>query len=649
MCGLTGLWSPRLTRDDELRAAARRMATAITHRGPDDSGEWAAAESGVALGFRRLSILDLSALGHQPMASRSGRYHIVFNGEVYNFAALRPELERLGASFRGHSDTEIILAAFEQWGVRAAVQRFVGMFAMAVWDAEARTLSLVRDRLGIKPLFYFHEPGYLSFGSELKALEAGPRFTREVDRDALTAYLRYLYVPAPHGVWRGVRKLPPGTVLTVRDPGQPLPAPEPYWELHDVAAAGLDDPYRASDGEVTDALERLLQDAVSLRMVADVPVGALLSGGVDSSVVVALMQAASSRPVRTYTIGFDDPAHDESQHARRVAEHLHTDHTELQVTGRDALEVIPRLAEMYDEPLADPSQIPTFLVCAMARRDVTVALSGDGGDELFCGYNRYVHGRRLLARFARLPSPARRAAASALRGLSAERWNALGEAVAPLLPRRLAVRLPGEKVHKTANLLAGGSLEAMYRSLLSAWQAPGRAVPGGREPPDAVAAAFARRAGGSLLRRMMLADQGAYLPDDLLAKVDRASMAVSLEVRVPVLDHRVVELSWRLPERLMIREARGKWLLRQVLYRHVPASIVERPKVGFTVPLSDWLRGPLRGWAEDLLAAPGAAADLLDMAVVREHWTRVRDGREASSLSAWAVVLFLAWARTWLS
>ena len=621
------------------------MAAPITHRGPDDGGEWAEPDAGVALGFRRLSIIDLSELGHQPMRSHSGRFTMAFNGEVYNFGELRRELEGTGASFRGHSDTEIMLEAFEHWGIEPAVQRFVGMFALAVWDARARTLSLVRDRLGIKPMFYYQEPGYLSFGSELKALAAGPRFAREIDRDALAAYLRHLYVPAPHSIWRGVRKLPPGHILTVRDPAAGLPEPIPFWSLRDVARAGLATPFEGSDGDATDTLERLLKDAVALRMIADVPVGALLSGGVDSSAVVALMQASSSRPVKTYTIAFDDPAHDEAPHAAAVARHLKTEHTELMVTGREALAVVPHLAEMFDEPHADPSSIPTHLVSALARREVTVALTGDGGDELFTGYNRYVQGRRLLGRLGRVPRPLRRLAAAGILGVGPNAWDRAIAALAPVLPRHIPLRLAGEKAYKTGRLLRAGSAEDMYRSLVSAWQTPTALVAGAHERPDAIGDAFAL--GAPLLDRMMLADQLAYLPDDLLAKVDRASMAVSLEVRVPVLDHRVVEFAWRLPERMRIRDGRGKWLLRQVLYRHVPAALVDRPKVGFTVPVAQWLRGPLRTWGADLLHSAGPGPDLLDMRAVGRAWDALQSNREPSGIGVWAALMFLAWSQRW--
>lgn len=647
MCGLCGLWSPGMD-SDRLLAAAGRMSAQLTHRGPDDDGAWAEPDAGVALAFRRLSILDLSVHGHQPMRSRSGRYTMVFNGEIYNFVDLRRELEPLGATFRGRSDTEVLLAGFEYWGIEASIRRCVGMFAMAIWDAQTGSLSLVRDRLGIKPMFYYQEPGYLSFASELKALVAGPRFAREIDQDALAAYLRHLYVPAPHTIWRGARKLLPGHILTVADPAARSLPPVPYWSLQEVARHGLADPFSGSDGEAVDVLERLLTEAVGLRMVADVPVGALLSGGVDSSTVVALMQATSSGPVRTYSIAFDQAEHNEAAHAARVAAHLRTEHTEMMVTGREALDVVPGLPWMFDEPLADPSQIPTYLVCGLARREVTVALTGDGGDELLGGYNRYVQGARLFGRVGRLPRPVRRLASAAIHGISPATWDRVWGG-AEALVRRGPTRLAGEKLYKVGRLMSAPSAEAMYRSVVSAWDTPASLVPGAREPTDAIAAAFALRPAPSLVHQMMLADQLAYLPDDLLAKVDRASMAVSLEVRVPLLDHRVVELAWRLPERMKIRDGRGKWALRQVLYRHVPPNLVDRPKVGFSVPVEAWLRGPLRAWAEGLMASSGRASDCLDLELVRGEWQNLQRGREPAGLRLWAALMFLAWHQRWSS
>ncbi len=646
MCGLAGFFWNGGRDPEELRRIALRMADAVVHRGPDDSGVWVDPAAGIGLGFRRLAIVDLSAHGHQPMRSASGRFIIVFNGEVYNHDSLRRELQSAGCNFRGHSDTEVILAAFDKWGIERAVRRFVGMFAIAVWDTGRRELSLVRDRMGIKPMFVYRRNGLLSFGSELKALHAGPEFDRTLDSTALTSYLRYLYVPSPHSIFRHVVKLAPGHILTISDPAAPLPPSVPFWSAETAATDGKLAEFSGGDDEAVAELESLLRDAIRLRMQADVPLGALLSGGIDSSTVVALMQASADRPVKTFTIGFDQHEFDEAGHASAVAKHLGTDHTELHLTGSDALAVVPRLAEMFDEPLADPSQIPTFLVCELARREVTVALTGDGGDELFGGYNRYVQGERLIAGFERWPSLLRRFSASGLTSVSPRAWNRMHDTLRPIFPIASHTRQLGEKLHKLGDLLREDSTEDMYRSLLSAWQDPEDFVVGGAAAINSAAG----EGGGSLelMERMMLADQKSYLPDDLLAKVDRASMAVSLEARVPILDHRVVEFSWRLPRRFKVRDGRGKWILRQLLYKHVPPALVDRPKMGFSVPLAGWLAGPLRNWAGDLLLS-GEADGLLRSSVVRREWDNFLAGNGTNAAGIWAVVMFRAWQDRWLA
>jgi asparagine synthase (glutamine-hydrolysing) len=645
MCGLAGFLSVRNRGSDEMREIASRMTDAIVHRGPDDSGTWVDSTAGIALGFRRLAIVDLSALGHQPMRSASGRYIIIFNGEVYNHRNLRRELESSGLGFRGHSDTEVILAAFDHWGIQRAVRRFIGMFAIAVWDRSRRELSLIRDRLGIKPLFIYQRDGLVSFGSELKSLLAGPEFERTLDTSALTSYLRYLYVPAPQSIFRNVVKLHPGHILTVADPTAPLPDSSPFWSAETAAREGQTAQFSGGDAEAIADLEALLTDAVHLRMQADVPLGALLSGGIDSSTVVALMQASADRPVKTFTIGFDQNEFNEAAHARAVAKHLGTDHTELHLTGEDALAVIPRLADMFDEPLADPSQIPTFLVCELARREVTVALTGDGGDELFGGYNRYIQGERLIAGFERWPSLLRRFSASGLTSVSPSTWNRMQNTLRPVFPAVGRTRLLGEKVHKLGDLLRAKSTQAMYRSLLSAWQHPERLVVDGAT--DVADSEVERNAQFALIERMMLADQTSYLPDDLLAKVDRASMAVSLEARVPILDHRVVEFSWRLPRKFKVRDGRGKWILREILYKHVPRALVDREKMGFSVPLAQWLGGPLRDWAGDLLLSRETEG-FLRRAVVEREWDRFLGGDLTNAAGIWAVVMFRAWQDRWL-
>jgi asparagine synthase (glutamine-hydrolysing) len=649
MCGFAGIFRGGGAGGEELEAAARRMIEPIEHRGPDDSGVWTEPEAGVALGFRRLAIIDLSEHGHQPMRSASGRFTLVFNGEVYNHRALRAELEGRGARFRGHSDTEVILAAFEAWGIEPAVRRFIGMFAIAAWDARARTLTLVRDRLGIKPLFVYSEPGLVTFGSELKALVAGPSFDRTLDPEALTSYLRHLYVPAPRTIYRRAIKLLPGHILTLRSAAAELPEPVAYWSVEEHAAAGLASPFPGSPAEALDELDRLLSDSVRLRLEADVPVGALLSGGIDSSLVVAMLQEISPRPVRTFAVAFDQAEHNEAHHAASVARHLGTDHTEVMLTGKDALDLVPRLAEIYDEPHADAGQIPTYLICGVARRQVTVALSGDGGDEVFAGYNRHAYGERMLQRTLRVPAPARRLVGAGLGSVSTGSWDRANRLVAPVLPRSLRQRLVGDKLHKLGTMMRARSAAGMYLSLVSVWQEPAALVAGASGAPDRVQQLLERGWPERLLDRMMLADQLAYLPDDQLAKVDRASMAVSLELRVPLLDHRVVEFSWRLPSDLKLRDGQSKWPLRQLLYRRVPREIIERPKMGFSVPLAQWLRGPLRPWAEELLS-PHRLADggVLRPAPIRRAWTELQGGRDHPALALWAVLMFQAWRERWV-
>jgi asparagine synthase (glutamine-hydrolysing) len=634
MCGFAGILTRAAYGQDDLACTARRMIGPIAHRGPDDSGVWADAEAGIAFGFRRLAILDRSPQGHQPMWSPSARYVAMFNGEVYNFGELRADLEGHGFRFRGRSDTEVVLAAFEQWGIHSAIDRFVGMFAFAVWDVERRELSLVRDRLGKKPLYVYCEPGLVTFGSELKALVAGPSFDRTIDREALASYLRYLYVPAPRSIFARAVKIPAGHILTVSDPACPLPESRPYWSLAHVAREGVAHPI-ADEREAIDRLDTLVADAVRARMVSDVPIGALLSGGIDSSTVVALMQESSRRAVSTYTIGFDDTVFDEAAHAARVAEHLGTDHTELRIGGSDARTLIPRLPSIFDEPFADPSQLPTFFVSQLARQHVTVALCGDGGDELFGGYNRYVYGTRMLPQLDRLPAGVRNWIAAGVDTVGVDSWNRFGGRL-------------GERAQKVGTLMTAASVGGMYRSLLSAWQQPETIVHDVAAAADPNERILNDSEPARLLDRMMLADQTMYLPDDLLAKVDRASMAVSLEVRAPLLDHRVVELSWRLPPSLKLRGRVGKWALRQILYRRVPRHLVERPKMGFSVPIDAWLRGPLRQWAGELLA-PAAVADggLLDPVPIARAWEDLQTGRRHTGTALWAVVMFQGWKERW--
>ena len=641
MCGIAGVLTLAATSRGQLERNAIAMADSIAYRGPDDHGLWSDADAGVALIHRRLSIVDLSATGHQPMISADGQLIITYNGEIYNFQELRRELEARGVRFRGHSDTEVMLEAFATYGIDATVKRLIGMFTIGVWDRRNRTLTLVRDRLGIKPLYWAKFGELFLFGSELKALRAYPGWTPRIDRPAVAAFMRHNYIPAPHTIYEGVHKLKPGTILTLPWNGEPKI--ERFWNAQAIAQAGLANPLQADDGELTDQLEALLRDAVSRRMVADVPVGAFLSGGIDSSTVAALMKAANAGPVRTYTIGFELPGFDEATHSAAVARHLGTEHTELTVTAKEALDVIPQLPDMYDEPFADSSQIPTYLVSAMTRRHVTVALSGDGGDELFAGYNRYQLTTRLWRSFALLPSPMRRALAGMLTAVPADRWTQMLSAV----PARVRPRQAGDKLHKFAAVLCAEGDTDLYRRLVTHWD-PAQVVPGVAEAKGVLWDSKIERAFPSLLDRMQFLDLVTYLPDDILTKVDRASMAVALEARVPLIDHRVVEFAWRLPQAAKIRGGVSKWLLRQVLYRHVPKNLVERPKMGFGIPLGEWLRGPLRDWAETFLEERRLRdANLLDAARVRQYWQEHLDGRRNWQYLIWDVLMLETWRERW--
>ncbi|MEP7276985.1 MAG: asparagine synthase (glutamine-hydrolyzing) [Betaproteobacteria bacterium] len=648
MCGIAGyiLDSPTLDLPS-LAAQAQAMATAIAHRGPDDSGTWVDATAGIAFGHRRLSIIDLSVEGHQPMHSASGRYVIVYNGEIYNYADIRGELDGgdTPPRWRGHSDTETMLAAIERWGLEDALARFNGMFAFALWDRDTRTLHLARDRMGEKPLYYGTVGGRFAFGSELKALRALPGFAAEIDRDALALYLRHNYIPAPWSIYRGVRKLAPGARAEVRRlEGGAFDVRESlYWDLRAVARRSIATPATADDVAALGELERRLERSVGLRMVADVPIGAFLSGGVDSSIVVATMQRLASRPVKTFTIGFAEQAYDEAPFAKRVAAHLGTDHTEVYVSAADALGVVPNLPSMYDEPFADSSQIPTFLVSRVARSAVTVSLSGDGGDELFSGYERYGRGLELARASARAPSWMRRGAASALRSAKPATLDAAMRAFAPVLPRRLRFAHAGEKLHKLASVIGEDDPRALYLSLLSYWRdgLPLAQPSQAQTPHDAM-----RREDADLplAQWMMLVDQCTYLPDDILAKVDRAAMAVSLETRVPLLDHDLVAYAWSIPLAQKQRDGRGKFLLRELLCRHVPRELVERPKRGFAIPLADWLRGPLKEWAGALLDPARIAREgFLDPARVDARWREHLAGTRNAQDELWGVLCFEAW------
>jgi asparagine synthase (glutamine-hydrolysing) len=648
MCGITGFWQIPGEGEIELLALARRMAAQMEHRGPDDADEWVDEACGLGLGFRRLAIVDLSPTGRQPMQSAGGRYVIIFNGEVYNFAAVRAELERLGYRFRGGSDTEVLLAAIEEWGLPRALQHFVGMFGFALWDREERALHLVRDRLGIKPLYYGWQGGTVLFGSELKALAAHPAFAAELDRDVLALYMRHGYVPTPYAIYRGIHKLPPGTILTLRSRDDAEATPEPFWSAREVVEAGLANPFTGSESEAVDALDALLRDSVALRMIADVPLGAFLSGGIDSSTVVALMQAQSSRPVKTFSIGFYESGYDEAAHAAAVAGHLGTDHASLYVTPGEARAVIPQLPTMFDEPFADPSQIPTFLVSQLARRHVTVSLSGDGGDELFGGYNRYFWGRSIWRKIGWAPPRARVLGSRALTALSPDAWDRRFARLDPLLPEGLRQRTPGDKLHKLAGVLAAESPEELYQGLVSQWNRPQEVVVSAREPLTAITDRSRWAALPDFTQRMMFLDLISYLPDDILTKVDRASMAVSLEARVPLIDHRVVAFAASIPLSMKVRDGQGKWLLRQVLDRYVPRELIARPKMGFAVPIDVWLRGPLREWAEELLDERRLRTEgYFYPAPIRQKWWEHLAGSRNWQYPLWNVLQFQAWRECW--
>lgn len=648
MCGIAGYLALPGRGVEEMTARVRRMGDAIAHRGPDSQGEWAAAESGIAFAHQRLAIVDLTAAGHQPMTSPSGRFTMVYNGEIYNHADLRAELQSSGhaPAWRGHSDTETLLAGFDIWGVIPTITRAAGMFAIALWDRETRSLTLIRDRLGEKPLYFgWQGPGQdraFLFGSELRALAAHPAFEGHIRRDVLPGLLRHGHVGEEHSIYTGIGKVLPGEIVTLsldrRDPERQF-----YWSGADIAVrrGGAEAQHYASPEAAVDALETLLLSAVERQLMSDVPIGAFLSGGIDSSTVVALMQRLSDRPTLTFSIGFHEERYNEAEHAKAVARHLGTSHTELYVGDAELLSVVPRLATMYDEPFADSSQIPTFLVAQLARQHVTVALSGDGGDELFAGYDRYFQAARLMGGMGRLPLGLRRLGAGAVRAVPRRLLDAV---VGPFHPTPQGKEPNGQRLHRLADYLRSTSLDDLNRKLVSRWRFPEEAVPGAHPPPLLHDALVPPRGDLSDVERMMQVDMLTYLPDDILAKVDRATMAVSLESRAPLLDHRVVEFAWSLPPDLKRRDGLSKWALRQVLYRHVPRALVERPKMGFEVPIGLWLRGPLRDWAAALLDPVRLRREgWFEADVIARHWSEHLSGRCNWGMQLWNVLMFQAW------
>ena len=639
MCGFAGFVNFRTDMDQgELGDLADRMGRTIKHRGPDSKGIWTDAGKGVGLVFRRLAIIDLSEAGSQPMVSHCGRYIIVYNGEIYNFPELRSKLESGGVSFRGHSDTEVLLAHIACYGVRKTCDLSIGMFAFAVWDRELDVMTLARDRVGIKPLYWGQSDKAILFGSELKALRQHPAFDPEINRDAVASYLRFTYVPGPLSIYKSINKLEPGTIVTLKCDRDPQF--ETYWSLENTIIQAKNNPLDLSDFEATDKLESLLADAIGIRMHADVPLGAFLSGGLDSSTVVALMQAQSDKPVNTYTIAFDDPKYNEAAQAKTIAAHLGTSHTELKMTARDALDVIPQLSSMYDEPFSDSSQIPTHIVSRLTRQHVTISLSGDGGDELFAGYTRYLakaqYDRILFAQ----PAWLRQMLAIAIRTLPPRYWNNLGE----FIPEKRRPTLFGDKLYKLARMI-DGPVSEYYQKAVSHWDNPDNMVVGGSEYQTAMHTGSSGIAFSNAIEEMQYLDTKMYMTDDILTKVDRASMAASLEARVPLLDHRIIEFAWRLPFEQKIRKGRGKFLLREVLYRHVPKALVDRPKAGFAVPIDSWLRGPLRDWAQELLT-PDAMhrAGLANTAEITRKWDEHMSGQRNWQYHIWNILTLVAWS-----
>lgn len=645
MCGISGFWLGRSISDPE--AALRRMNDTLWHRGPDDGDVRYWSATGLGLAHRRLAIVDLSPAGAQPMSSPSGRYTIVFNGEVYNFQRIRDELGSTVPAYKGHSDTEVMLRAFDTWGIEKSIPKFFGMFGFAVWDAHEQRLLLCRDRLGKKPLYFGLIAGSLLFGSELKALRAAPFFAAEIDRSSLASFVRHNYIPAPDSIYAGISKLAPGHFVEVkrnRSGNIEISVPVSYWSAAQEFQAAQASPFRGSFNDAKSQLDVLLRDAVAMRMISDVPLGAFLSGGVDSSLVVALMQAQSSAPVRTYTIGFSESDYNEATHAKAIAKHLGTEHTELYVSPKDALDIIPRLPDIYDEPFADSSQIPTILVCAMTRKHVTVALSGDGGDEGFLGYNRYLWWRRIWRAIGRLPKPVAYAGGRLLKSVPVGVLDTTIKSLRPFLPKTFPIQAAGERLHKIADLLQNRSPAAIYRKLVSHWDEPDKVLVTGREREPSAIARWDTQDLDAYTLHMALLDTMTYLPDDILVKVDRASMAASLETRAPLLDHRVLEFAWSLPIDYKLHGTRTKRVLSELLADYVPREMFDRPKTGFGVPLDQWLRGPLRDWAEALLDPARLKREgFFDVAKVRKTWDDHVSGARAWHYHLWDILMFQTW------
>lgn len=647
MCGLNGFFNAHA--NESAHSVITHMNKAIHHRGPNAEGFWMDENINLVLGHRRLAVQDLSPAGVQPMHSACGRYVLVFNGEIYNHLQLREQLTSEGylSSWRGYSDTETMLACFVRWGIEKTLRAMVGMFAIVLWDREQKVLTLARDRMGEKPLYWGWQGQSLYFGSELKGLKAHPSFKTDINRDAITLLLRHNCIPAPHSIYQGIEKLRPGYLLQLplaELEKAKMACPRAYWRFNEIVESGLANPFTDSPKQAVDALESALMKSIGGQMQSDVPLGAFLSGGIDSSTVVALMQAQSSCPVKTFTIGFDDSGYDEATHAKAVAKHLGTEHTEIYMQPKDALSVIPKLSSIYCEPFSDSSQIPTFLVSQLARQHVTVALSGDGGDELFGGYNRYLMAQQVWNKSRKLPRPIRQIIATGLTSLSPRNWDFLFHTLSPVMPKHFNLSTPGDKAHKLAGVFNVDSEHDFYQKLTSHWQHPAELVIGAQEPATLISDLGCWPQTDSFQHAMMAMDAQTYMTDDILVKVDRSGMANSLETRVPLLDHHIAELAWRMPLDYKIRNGEGKWLLKQVLFRHVPRELVERPKMGFSIPLHDWLRGPLRDWAEalldkNLLQQQGYFNPAPICIMWKEHLSGVYNHQH----KLWNILMFQAW------
>jgi len=642
MCGIAGFIDPRGFNAEHAGRVGTAMCGAIAHRGPDDAGIWMDPQRHVLFAHQRLAIIDLSKSGQQPMQSASGRYVLCFNGEIYNHQELRSELDACGKAprWRGHSDTETILALIDAYGLERALQKFVGMFALALWDNEIKEVFLARDRIGEKPLYYGKNGDIFLFGSELKALRAHPEFAPTIDRDALCLFLRHNYIPQPFSIYQGIHKLPPGHFIKLGANATPTA----YWSVDGAVQAAQKNPFEGSDEQALNVLDQVLMQSVKSQMQADVPLGAFLSGGVDSSLIVAMMQAQSLRPVKSFSIGFEDKQFDEAPFAKEVARHLGTDHHELYVSAEQARGVIPNLPKLYDEPFSDSSQIPTFLVSEMARQHVTVSLSGDAGDELFGGYNRYTWGNSIWSKLSAVPKPARHLAAATITRVSPANWNRFAAPLLAVAPQKFKHANVGDKLHKLAGVMGAASPEDVYQTLISHWDSPADIVKNGQEAATILTSPGDVASQLPFVERMMYYDMLSYLPDDILVKVDRAAMGVSLETRVPFLDHRVVELALRLPMYLKIRGGVGKWCLRELLYRRVPKHLIERPKTGFAIPVGNWLRGPLREWAEHLLDTRRlTSSGYFNAQQIETKWREHLSGDRNWHYYLWDILMFEAW------